>query len=111
MKKAIIILSLLLALTLAGLITDRVMMQKSLDKVSNQLKLAQEKIKVQDLKIETDEKIVSELKEDRERIIKERDVLNDALDALMQKPENQKWGCTNLPDDVLQFVYGLECTR
>lgn len=76
-----------------------------------ELATAQETIKVKDAKIKTDEEVLVLLRKYNSALLEERDKMDTALSELMQKPENKEWGCTNLPEDITNFLTGGRCQR
>lgn len=96
---------------ISGLIWYGFSLKEELDTLTVDLTLANSKIALQETKIETDNEVLSKLKHDNAILSEERTKLNKALDSLMQKPENKKWGCSNLPDDIILFLGNLKCNR
>lgn len=96
---------------IAGAVYHARNLSEELKETKIELAKAQESLRVKDAKIKTDEEVLVLLRKANDALLEERDKLDEALSSLMQKPENREWGCTNLPEDITNFLSGTECKR
>lgn len=64
--------------------------------------------------ISTNQMVMDSLQETKDKLLAEKEKTDNLVKTLLEKPENKKWGCEEVPEDIADFIYttyNLECER